>query len=140
MTPPELAERLLTGLRLRDDRMLRTLLAADARLTVDARGDGDGDGDGHGRGTGHGTEVRGPADIVVALLARLAGPAGTALSIGAANGGPAIVQRDPDGTVTAVLCFDGEGAIDALWLSTAPARLDHWNRRGDRHRSRRHPV
>lgn len=118
MTPPELAERLLAGLRLRDEGMLLPLLAADARLTVDA-------GDGRGRGA----ETRGPAGIAVALLARLGRPAGASLSIGAANGGPAIVRRDADGTVTGVLCFEGEGAIDALWLSTAPARLDHWTRR-----------
>lgn len=129
MTPPELAERLLAGLRLRDEAMLLPLLDADARLTVDA-------GDAHGRGV----ELRGPAGIAVALLARLGGPAGASLSIGAANGGPAIVQRDADGTVTGVLCFEGEGSIDALWLSTAPARLDHWNRRGGRHRSPSHPV
>ena len=116
MTPPELAERLLAGLLLRDEGMLLQLLGADARLTVDA-------------GDGRGAETRGPARIAVALLARLGRPAGASLSIGAANGGPAIVQRDADGTVTGVLCFEGEGAIDALWLSTAPARLDHWNRR-----------
>lgn len=129
MTPPELAERLLAGLRLRDEAMLVPLLDADARLTVDA-------GDAYGRGAEH----RGPAGIAVALLARFAGRAGASLSIGAANGGPAIVQRDDDGTVTGVLCFEGEGSIDALWLSTAPARLHHWNRRGGRHRSRSHPV
>ncbi len=57
------------------------------------------------------------------------------------NGGPGLALRRGDGEVIGVLCLEvgttskvderhsGGPRVDALWLTTAPGKLAHWNRR-----------
>jgi len=125
------AAALLAALRAGDDVALARLLDADARLTVDT-------GD---RGGG---SVRGRARVVRALERLLAGRADAALEPAEVNGSPGLALRGADHAVTAVLALevaDGDdgggdgtdgtdGSVVELWLQSAPAKLERWNRDG----------
>ncbi len=135
MRHDDLAARLLVALDQRDDVALAGVLNPKARLLVDT-------------GDDTGGEVRGRARVIRALSERLATHPDAALEAVHVNGGPGLALRRCDGEVIGVLCLEvgevgavgevgevGEAGdaraarVEALWLTTAPGKLAHWNRR-----------
>ena len=116
MQPHDPAARLVVALEQRDDLALASVLNPDVRLVVDS-GDETG-GDLHGR-----------AHVSRALTERLATHPGASLHLVHVNGRIGVALRGHDGAVLGVLSIEGTETIEALWLSTAPRKLAHWNRR-----------
>ena len=143
MRHDDLAARLLVALDQRDDVALAGVLNPKARLLVDT-------------GDDTGGEVRGRARVIRALRERLATHPDAALEAAHVNGGPGLALRRRDGEVIGVLCLEvgevdevggvgeagkvgevgevgdvraGAPRVEALWLTTAPGKLAHWNRR-----------
>jgi hypothetical protein len=114
--PHDPAARLLVALDQWDDLALASVLNPDVRMVVDS-GDETG-GDLHGR-----------AHVTRVLRERLATHPDASLEIVHVNGRNGVALRRHDGTVLGVLSIEGTEAIEALWLSTAPRKLAHWNRR-----------
>ena len=85
--------------------------------------------------------MRGRARVIRALRERLATHPDAALEAVHVNGGPGLALRRRDGEVVGVLGLEvgatsdvdarhsGGPRLDALWLTTAPGKLAHWNRR-----------
>lgn len=124
MQRDDLAARLVVALERRDDLALASILNLDARMVVDS-------------GDHAGVELRGLARVTRALEDLLMRHPDASLLTVHVNGGPGLALRRRDGWVVGVLGIDvgtGGGAgvsdsIDRLWLSTAPGKLAHWNRR-----------
>ncbi|WP_136706141.1 hypothetical protein [Agromyces sp. H66] len=124
MPRDDLAARLLLALDLRDERALASLLTPDVAMVADT-------------GDQTGGELRGRVRVIRALLGLRMPHPDASLEIVHVNGGPGLAMRRPDGCVVGVLVIDadrgrepdGGHAIDRLWLTTAPGRLAHWNRR-----------
>ncbi|MDQ0894939.1 hypothetical protein [Agromyces ramosus] len=116
MQPHDPAARLLVALEQWDDLALASVLNPDVRLVVDS-GDDTG-GDLHGR-----------AHVTRVLRERLARHPEASLHIVHVNGRSGVALRRHDGAVLGVLSIEGTETIEALWLSTAPRKLAHWNRR-----------
>ena len=137
------AARLLVALEGHDDVALASVLNPDARMVVDA-------------GDESGGEVRGRARVIRALSERLSTHPDASLEAVHVNGGPGLALRRRDGEVIGVLCLEvgevdevggvgeagkvgevgevgdvraGAPRVEALWLTTAPGKLAHWNRR-----------
>jgi hypothetical protein len=126
------AARLLSALEQRDDVALASVLHPGVRLVIDS-------------GDATGGRFRGRARVARALRDRLTRQADASLEAVDVNGVPGLALRSRGGLVLGVLSIgvpgaaepgrvaggnaDGPGArIDELWLSTAPAKLAHWNR------------
>ena len=128
MRPDDLAARLLVALDQRDDVALAGVLNPLARLIVDT-------------GDETGGDERGRARVIRVLRERLATHPDAALETAHVNGGPGLALRRRDGEVIGVLCLEvaetnepdvrhSDGPhVDAVWLTTAPSKLAHWNRR-----------
>ena len=117
MRHDDLAARLLVALDHRDDVALAGVLNPQVRLLVDTGDDTGGD-------------VLGRARVISVLRERLATHPDAALATVHVNGGPGLALRRPDGEVIGVLCLEIDaGRIEALWLTTAPGKLAHWNLR-----------
>ncbi len=128
MRHDDLAARLLVALDQRDDLVLAGVLNPQVRLLVDT-------------GDETGAEERGRARVIRLLRERLATHPDAALETAHVNGGPGLALRRRDGEVIGVLCLEvgatsevdarraGGPRVDALWLTTAPGKLAHWNRR-----------
>jgi hypothetical protein len=116
----DLAARLLVALERCDDLALASVLSPDVRMLVDT-------------GDDTGGELRGRAPVTRALTARLMKHPDASLTAVRVNGGPGLALRQLDGTVVGVLTIDPDldlgGSIGELWLSAAPGKLAHWNRR-----------
>lgn len=128
MQRDDLAARLVVALERLDDLAQASILSPDVRMVVDS-------------GDGTGGELRGRARVTRALEDLLMRHPDASLLTVHVNGGPGLALRRRDGRVVGVLGIevgtgevgtDGVGAgdaIDRLWLSTAPGKLAHWNRR-----------
>ena len=116
MSRDDLAARLLVALERCDDLALTSALNPDARMVVDA-------------GDETGGELEGRARVIRALKELITRHPDAALETVHANGRPALALRRPSGDVVGVLAIDADAAIDSLWLTTAHAKLAHWNRR-----------
>jgi len=120
----DLAGRLLLALERRDELLLANLLTSDVVLVVDT-------------GDRSGGELRGRVRVIRALLDLRMPHPDAELEGAHVNGGPGLVVRALDGLVVGILVIDAEpaGAPDGgdttgrLWLTTAPRKLAHWNRR-----------
>jgi hypothetical protein len=115
----ELAACLLLALELRDDLALASVLSPDVRMLVDT-------------GDLTGGELRGRASVGRALRAEVAKHPDVSLQAVQVNGAPGITVHRHDGEVVGVLGIDvapGSHTIQRLWLSAAPGKLAHWNRR-----------
>ncbi len=110
--------RLLHALERGDEVAVTALLHPSAYLVVDA-------------GDRTGGQARGRARVARVLVERLTGHPDASLETVDVNGEPGLALRRADGAVTAVLglAADARGRATGLWLSTAPAKLTHWNRR-----------
>ena len=122
MLRDDLAARLLFALERRDDLALASVLKPDVSMVVDT-------------GDHTGGELRGRAAVTCALTdLRTRHPDASLLAMHV-NGGPGLALRRSNGWVAGVLAIgsdldlDRSGTIDRLWLSTAPGKLAHWNRR-----------
>jgi ketosteroid isomerase-like protein len=114
----DLAARLLAALERGDDLALATILSPDCSLFVDADDP-----------TAEG--VRGRARVTHALRTRLTTHPDASLRTVHVNGGPGLALRRGDGVIIGVLVLgvgDDDSVVE-LWLSTAPEKLAHWNRR-----------
>lgn len=116
MPPRDPAARLLAALQAGDELAVTGCLHRDVRLVVDT-------------GDETGCEIRGRGRVGRALLERLTSRPDASIEPSHVNGGPGLVLRRADGEVIGTLGIDAGDAIDALWLSTAPAKLAHWNGR-----------
>ncbi len=116
MPPYDLAARLLIAWERRDEVALSSVLHRDVVLIVDS-------------GDETGGELCGRVRVVRALGAQLARYADVSLQPVHVSGRSGIALRRDGGEVVGVLSLDGAESIGALWLSTAPAKLAHWNRR-----------
>lgn len=118
MRRDDLAARLVVALERHDDLAQASILNPDVRMVVDS-------------GDGTGGELRGRARVTRALEDLLMRHPDASLLTVHVNGGPGLALRRRDGWVVGVLGIEvGAGdAIDRLWLSTAPGKLAHWNRR-----------
>ena len=128
MRHDDLAARLRVALDQRDDLALAGVLNPQVRLLVDT-------------GDETGAEERGRARVIRVLRERLASHPDAALEAAHGSGGPGIALRRRDGEVIGVLCLEvgstnevdarqyGGPRIEVLWLTTAPGKLAHWNRR-----------
>jgi hypothetical protein len=118
----DLAARLLVALERCDDLALASALNPDARMVVDA-------------GDETGGELEGRAGVIRSLKELLTRHPDAALDDVHANGRPALALRRHGGEVVGVLAIDADAdagdnaAIHTLWLTTAHAKLAHWNRR-----------
>jgi hypothetical protein len=111
-----LAARLLVALEEWDDLALASVLNPDVRMLIDT-------------GDETGAELRGRARVIRVLGQRLARHPDASLHAVHVNGAPGLALRRHDGEVIGVLSIDATQSIDELWLSTAPRKLAHWNRR-----------
>ncbi len=118
MQPDALVAGLLAALERRDDLAEASLLATDCRLVVDTGGP-------------TGAELRGRARVAGALDGLRVRHPDAAFATAHVNGAPGLALRSRDGTVVGVLVVDPapDGTIRELWLSAAPGKLAHWNRR-----------
>lgn len=116
MLRDDLAARLLVALEERDDLGLASLLNPDVRMVIDA-------------GDETGAELRGRSGVIRVLRQRLATHPDASLDAVHVNGAPGLALRRHDGEVIGVLGITASESIDELWLSTAPRKLVHWNRR-----------
>lgn len=116
MPRDDLAARLLVALEESDDLALASVLNPEVRMVVDA-------------GDESGAELRGRARVMGVLRQRLARHPDASLHTVHANGAPGLALRRHDGEVIGVLSIDASDVIDELWLSMAPRKLAHWNRR-----------
>ena len=118
MPRDDLAARLLVALDEWDDFALASVLNPDVRMVIDA-------------GDETGADLRGRARVIRVLRQRLATHPDASLHAVHVNGAPGLALRRFDGMVIGVLSIglDLGGSIDELWLSTAPGKLAHWNRR-----------
>lgn len=144
MPRESVARRLLVALERRDEIRLAALLHPSVHLVVDS-------------GDRTGGEARGRARVVRELRERLTSRADASLEVADVNGEPGLALRHVDGDIVGVLglalervadsgtqtgasaarAASGRGAgghvaagrVTAIWLSTAPAKLAHWNRR-----------
>ncbi|MEV1131253.1 hypothetical protein [Agromyces sp. NPDC049794] len=124
MPRDDFAARLLLALELRDERALASLLNPDVAMVADT-------------GDPTGAELRGRARVARALLGLRMPHPDASLEIVHVNGGPGLAVRGHDGIVVGVLVIDvdpsrepdGGNSIDRLWLTAAPGKLAHWNRR-----------
>jgi hypothetical protein len=114
--PHDPAARLYVALNHGDDLALASVLNPDVRLVVDA-------------GDETGGELHGRARVIRVLRARLATHPDASLQTVHVNGRHGLALRRHDGEVLGVLSIDGVDTIEALWLSTSPRKLAHWNRR-----------
>jgi hypothetical protein len=116
--PDVLVACLLAALERRDDLAQADLIHPDCSIVVDT-------------GDPAGGELRGRAHVARALDGLQAGHPDAAFSTVHVNGGPGLALRRHDGTIVGVLVVDvgPDGTIRELWLSAAPAKLAHWNRR-----------
>ena len=76
-----------------------------------------------------GGELEGRARVIRSLRELLTRHPDAALETVYANGCPALALRRMSGEVVGVLVIDADAAIHSLWLTTAHAKLAHWNRR-----------
>lgn len=122
MSRDDLAARLLVALERWDDLALASALNPDARMVVDA-------------GDETGGEFGGRARVTRRLKELLTRHPDAALEVVHANGRGALALRQASGEVVGVLAMDADATADAgaaiqsLWLTTAHAKLAHWNRR-----------
>lgn len=118
MQRDEIAARLLTALERGDEVALASVLNPDAFLVVDT-------------GDETGKSVRGRVRVARALRAVVAEHPDAALEVVHVNNGSGLALRCDDGAVVGVLVIDigPDGTIGELWLSAAPGKLAHWNRR-----------
>lgn len=124
MPRDDLAARLLLALDLRDEVALASLLAPDVAMVADT-------------GDATGGELRGRARVIRSLLGLRMPHPDASLELVHVNGGPGLAMRRLDGCVVGVLVIDtdpgrepdGGHSIDRLWLTAAPGKLAHWNRR-----------
>lgn len=116
MPADDLAARLLVALEGRDDVALASVLNSDVRMLIDT-------------GDETGAELRGRARVIRVLRQRMASHPDAALHAVQVNGAPGLALRRHDGEVIGVLSIDATESIDELWLSIAPRKLAHWNRR-----------
>lgn len=118
MERDDVASRLVAALERGDELALASLLNPEVRLLIDT-------------GDETGGEQRGRARVIRALSTRLARHPDASLLTVRANGGPGLALRRGDGEVVGVLAIGTglDGSIVELWLSTAPRKLAHWNRR-----------
>jgi len=116
--PDVAVARLLAALERRDDLARADVLHPDCSLVVDT-------GDRTGR------TLRGRADAAPALAQVQARHPDASYTTVHVNGGPGLALRRRDGTVVGVLVVDvdPDGTIRRLWMSAAPGKLAHWNRR-----------
>ena len=112
------AARLLAALGGRDDLALASVLNPDARLVVDA-------------GDESGEEVRGRARVARSLFGLTTRHPDASFEVVHVNGCPGLALRRRTGEVVGVLALDlaPDDTIRELWLSSAPGKLVHWNRR-----------
>lgn len=119
LTPREQpAVRLLHALEQTDELAVLALLHPAVRLTIDAA-------------DRTGGRAQGRASVAGILAERLTRHPDASLEPADVNGEPGLALRRSDGVVTAVLglATDPRDRVTELWLSTAPAKLTHWNRR-----------
>ncbi len=118
MQHDDLAARILAALERGDDLALASILSPDCSLLVDA-GDRAADG------------VRGRARVIRTLRARLTTHSDASLGTVHVNGDRGLALRRGDGEIIGVLVLGrgDDGSVVELWLSTAPSKLAHWNRR-----------
>lgn len=116
MPADDLAARLLVALEEWDDLALASVLNRGVRMVIDT-------------GDETGAELRGRPRVIRVLRQRLATHPDASLHAVHVNGAPGLALRRHDGEVIGVLSIDGTESIDELWLSTAPGKLAHWNRR-----------
>ena len=134
MSRDDLAARLLLALERRDDLALASVLNPDVRMVVDT-------------GDHTGAELRGRAAVTHALTDLHTRHPDASLLTVHVNGGPGLALRRSNGRVVGVLAIDSaldlgldlalaldldldrSDVIDRLWLSMAPGKLAHWNRR-----------
>lgn len=118
MRPDDLVAGLLAALERRDDLARSILIDPDCSLVVDT-------------GDAAGAEWRGRALVARALDDLRLGYPDAAFATVHVNGAPGLALRSIDGMVVGVLVVDvgRDGTIRDLWLSAAPGKLAHWNRR-----------
>ncbi|MFE6256545.1 hypothetical protein [Agromyces sp. NPDC057865] len=118
MQPESLVAGLLAALERRDDLAEAHLLDPDCSIVVDT-------------GDPTGAELRGRAHVARALDDLRVRHPDAAFATVHVNGAPGLALRLHDGTVIGVLVVDAgaHGTIRELWLSAAPGKLAHWNRR-----------
>lgn len=112
----DLSLRLLVALVQSNDLAVASVLSRDVHLVVDS-------------GDEHGGELQGRAAVHGRLRRGLAAVPGASLQPVHVNGSPGLALLRPDGVVIGVMAIEGDSTIDALFLSTAPAKLARWNRR-----------
>lgn len=133
MPRESIAAGLLVALDRDDDIALASLLSPDVRLAVDTDAPSSPSGPSSG-------ELRGRADVMRELRALRERLPDAALETVEVNGCPGLALRHRDGGVVGVLAIDagagstgtekaGAERITGLWLTMAPAKLAHWNRR-----------
>jgi hypothetical protein len=112
------AARLLVALERRDDLALASVLNLDARMVVDS-------------GDESGGEVRGRMRVARVLTGLPTTHPDASFEVVHVNGRPGLALRRRNGEVVGVLALQPVpcGTIRELWLSTAPGKLAHWNRR-----------
>lgn len=116
MSQHDLAARLLVAWENWDEVALSSVLHRDVALIIDT-------------GDETGGELCGRVRVIRALDSQLTRYADVSLRAVHVSGRSGIALRREGGEVVGVLSLDGAESIDALWLSTAPAKLAHWNRR-----------
>jgi hypothetical protein len=116
--PESLVAGLLAALERRDDLAEAHLLDPDCSIVVDT-------------GDSTGAELRGRAHVARALDDLRVRHPDSAFATVHVNGAPGLALRLHDGTVVGVLVVDAgaHGTIREIWLSAAPGKLAHWNRR-----------
>lgn len=118
MQRDDLAARLRTALERGDEVATAGFLNPDASMVIDT-------------GDRAGESIRGRGRVARALRAVVAEHPDAALEVVQVNNGAGLALRCGDGTVVGVLVIDidHDGTIGELWLSAAPGKLAHWNRR-----------
>lgn len=133
MPRESIAAGLLVALDRDDDIALASLLGPDVRLAVDTDAPTSPSGPSSGA-------LRGRAGVMRELRALQERHPDAALETVEVNGCPGLALRDRDGSIVGILAIDARAGstgtekaegekITDLWLTMAPAKLAHWNRR-----------